>query len=150
MNKSLAIVLGTAALLAAGTPLAQGVKTQMAPSSTTATQSVSPMMGRMDEHMKKMQTLHENMASATAPDERQKLMTEQRQEMQQGMTIMQDMHRSAHVMDGAGTDMKGKPADQHTQMRMMDQRMDMMQTMMQLMLDQQGGSSGAMTPAPAK
>ena len=50
-------------------------------------------MGQMDEHMKKMQALHEKMASAPTPEERQKLMEDQRQEMQRGMTMMHDLHR---------------------------------------------------------
>jgi len=150
MKKSFAIVVGTAVLLAAGMPLAQSVKTPMSAPGNSATQSGMPMMGQMDEHMKKMQALHEKVANATTPEERQKLMTEQRQEMQQAMAMMHDMDQSGHMTNGAGMGMKGKRASPPTQMQMMDQRMDMMQTMMQSMMDQQGAPAGGMTPAPAK
>jgi hypothetical protein len=40
------------------------------------------MMARMDEHMKKMQALHDRMMSAATPEERQSAMQEARKEMQ--------------------------------------------------------------------
>jgi hypothetical protein len=97
-------------------------------------------MGQMDEHIKKMQVLHEQIASATTAEERQKAMDEQRKEMQAGMDMMNQMHGGG-MMGGMGSGMiaqKGKPADQKGQMQMMQKRMDMMQMMMQTMMDQQG------------
>jgi hypothetical protein len=110
-------------------------------------------MGQMDEHMKRMQALHEKLASATTPEERKRLMDDQHREMQQGMAMMQGMPHGGAMMGSAGMGMmgqKGKPADPKTQMLMMEKRMDMMQTMMQTMMDQQGASGGAMMQAPAK
>jgi hypothetical protein len=110
-------------------------------------------MGQMDEHMKRMQGLHEKMASATTSEERQRLMDEQRQEMQQGMATMQRMQHGDSMMGSAGMGMMGhtgKPADQKTQMQMMEKRMDMMQTMMQTMLDQQSAPAAGMMPAPTR
>ena len=97
MRQSLAIAVGTLFLLTAGTPFAQTAKGPVSNSSVTAAQSGSTMsmgaqMGQMDEHMAKMQTLHEKMASAATPEERQRVMEDQRQEMQRGMTMMHDMH----------------------------------------------------------
>jgi hypothetical protein len=157
MKKSLAIAVGTVLLLAAMLPLAQDMKAPAANLKPTAPQSGSNMnmgsqMGQMDEHMKKMQALHERMASATTPEERQKVMDEQRKEMQAGMGMMNQMHGGG-MMGGMGGGMmaqKGKPADQKTQMKMMEKRMDMMQMMMQTMMDQQSAPAGAMTPAPTK
>ena len=129
-------------------------------------------MGQMDERMQRMQALHDKMANAT-PEERQKLMAEQRQEMQQGMAMMQQMQQggmmggagmSGGMMGGAGMGgpgmgagskgavkgQKPKPMDQKTQMQMMEKRMDMMQMMMQSMMDQQGASGNTMMPAPTK
>jgi hypothetical protein len=112
-------------------------------------------MGQMDEHMKRMQALHEKMASATTPEARQKLMNDQRLEMQHAMAMMQGMSHGGPMMGGAGmgtgmAGQKSKPADQKTQMQMMERRMDMMQMMMQTMLDQQGVSGSAPMQAPAK
>ena len=50
--------------------------------------NMSSQMGQMDEHMKTMQALHDRMMSATTPEERQKVMEEQRKEMQAGMSMM--------------------------------------------------------------
>ena len=58
-------------------------------------------MGQMDEHMKKMQALHEKMASATTPEERQKVMDEQRKEMQSGMGMMNQMMQGGGMMGWA-------------------------------------------------
>ena len=119
MKKSLAIVVGTVVLLAAGMPLAQDAKAPASNPNATATQSGSSMnmgsqMGQMDEHMKKMKALHEKMTSATTPEERQKVMDEQRQEMQAGMGMMNQMMQGGGMMGDMGGGMmgqKGKPAD---------------------------------------
>ena len=97
-------------------------------------------MGQMDEHMKKMQALHDRMMSATTPEERRSVMDEQRREMQAGMAMMNQMQGRGMkgAMDAGMMDQKGKPADANAQMQMMQKRMDMMQMMMQTMMDQQG------------
>jgi hypothetical protein len=146
MRKSLAIAVGTLFLLSAGTPFAQAAKGTLSKASATAAPSGSMMtmgaqMGQMDEHMAKMQTLHEKMAGAATPEERQSVMEDQRQEMQLGMTMMHDMHQGDMPMAGAGMGkpgQMGKPADPKAQMQMMEKRIDMMQMMMQTMMDRQG------------
>jgi hypothetical protein len=151
MKKSLAIAVGTVVLLAAGMPMAQDAKAPPSNPNTTGMQSGSAMnmssqMGQMDEHMKKMQALHDKMTSATTPEERQKVMDEQRQEMQGGMAMMKPM-----MQGGAMMGQKGQPADTASQMQMMQKRMDMMQMMMQTMMDQQGMMAGPRSPdAPPK
>ena len=110
-------------------------------------------MGQMDAHMKRMQELHVKLTDAKTPEERQKLMDEQRREMHQGMAMMQAMPHDGSTMGGAGAGMKGhtgKPADQKMQMQMMERRMDMMQAMMQTMLDQQSAPASGPVPAPVK
>jgi hypothetical protein len=152
MSRSIAIVVGAAILLAAGMSVAQDAKVP-APKSSSAAQSGSPGAAQMNEHMTRMQALHEKLATAATPDERQALMAEQRLEMQQGMAMMDDMQGMQHggpMMGGAGSGMKGKAVDQKTQMQMMDQRMDMMQLMMQSMMDQQGASGSPVMPAPTR
>jgi len=160
MKNTFAIAVGTAVLLAAGMPLAQNTKAPVSNPSPTTMQSGSSMnmgsqMGQMDEHMKKMQALHEKMTSATSPEERQKLMDEQRNEMQGGMAMMAPMMEGGGMMGGMGSGtmgQKGKPADANAQMQMMQKRMDMMQMMMQTMMDQQGMMAGpkAIAAAPKK
>ncbi len=146
MKKSLAIAVGTVVLLAAGMPMAQNTKSPVSTPNPTAMQSGSSMsmggqMGQMDEHIKKMQALHDKMTSATSPEERQKVMDDQRKEMQGGMAMMSPMMQGGGMMggmEGGKMGQKGKPADATTQMQMMQKRMDMMQMMMQTMMDQQG------------
>jgi division protein CdvB (Snf7/Vps24/ESCRT-III family) len=101
---------------------------------------------RLAEHMKQMQALHERMASATTPDERQKAMEDARKAMQDSMASLQGMMGPGGTM-GRGRS-EGNPSER---MRSMEQRMDMMQMMMQMMMDQQGMAPGSMGGAgPAK
>lgn len=160
MKRSVAIAIGTAFLSAAVTPFAQETK---APASTpsgavtqpTPSRNAGSLMGQMDEHIKTMQGLHNRMASAATPEERQKVMDEQRTEMQGSMGMMNEMMRDGAMMGAMGPGMmgqQGKPADAGAQMQMMQKRMDMMQMMMQTMMDQQGLMAGprGMGSAPTK
>jgi hypothetical protein len=150
MKKSLARVLGLAILFSGAVALAQDAKAPGA-SGKAVTQSM-PMTAQMDEHMKKMQALHEKMMSAVTPEERQKAMDEARKEMQDGMAMMKPMMQAGGMMGGGMMAQKGKPADADAQMQMMGKRMDMMQMMMQMMMDQQGmiGPPKAGDAAPKK
>ena len=150
MKKSVAIAISTALAFAAGTSLAQDPKAPTASPSATATQprasmTTSSPMGQMDEHMKSMQALHDRMLSATTPEERQRVMDEQRKEMQGSMGMMNQMMHGGTTPGGMGTGMmgqRGMPADTGAQLQMMQKRMDVMQMMMQTMMDQQGMMSG--------
>ena len=154
MNKPLIAILGMAALLTVGATLAQDAKAPaQAPKASqpaTATDAKAQMAG-MDEHMKKMQGLHDKMMSATTPEERQKAMEEARKEMQASMATMQPMMQGGGMMGGGMMGQKGAP-NVNAQMQMMEKRMDMMQMMMQMMMDQQGmmGSPKAPGTAPQK
>ena len=99
-------------------------------------ESSAQAMRTMDEHMKKMQSLHERMAKASTPDERQKLMEEARTEMHEGMASMGPMMQGG-AMGARGMGGKAPSADAGTRMQMMEKRMDMMQMMMQMMMDRQ-------------
>jgi len=148
-------LLTLAAVFAVGVAAAQDSKVPAAMPAGHAMccMDSNAQMGQMDEHMKRMQALHEQMASATTPEERQRLMSDQRREMQHGMAMMQAKPHDGSRMGGAGAGamgQKGGPADQKTQMQMMEKRMDMMQTMMQVMMDQHGASGNAAIPAPTK
>jgi len=105
--------------------------------------------------MQKMKALHDKVTSAATPEERQNVLDEQRQEMQVGMSMMNQMMPGGGMMRGAGGGVmgqKGKPADANAQIPMMQKRMDMMQMMMQTMMDQQGMMAGskALDAAPKK
>ena len=146
MNKLLAIAVGTVVLLGSGASLAQEAKAP--PPKVTTTQTATMMaaqspMGQMDERMKRMQVMHEMVMSATTPEERQRLMDEQRKEMQSSMAMMNQTMPGGATMGGGMTGPKGKPVDTAAQMQMMQKRMDMMQMMMQTMMDQ-------LPPSPAR
>ena len=151
MKNTFAIAIGVAALLTTGMLFAQDAKHAAAgPGAPMATGSP---MGQMDECMTNMHALHEKMAGAATPEERQQLMADQRDAMQKGMATMHGMDHGGAPMGGPGTGMTGadgKPLDQKTRMQMMERRMDMMQAMMQTMMDQQATSSSPMMPMPAK
>ena len=115
-------------------------------------------MSAMQTNMKEMQALMEKIHATTNPKERQKLMQAHMQTMQDSMAMMRSMNKPM-TMDGGpggaiamGAD-KGKPGDKgmmggdmmkHHQM--MQERMGMMTTMMQQMLDH----LQAMESMPAK
>lgn len=96
-------------------------------------------MGAMDQHMKAMQAMHDKMAAAKTPEERQALMAEHMKLMQDGMSMMKQMG-GASPMSGMSSD-KAKKADKPSRQQMMEKRMDMMESMMQMMMDRM--------PAPA-
>lgn len=99
------------------------------------------MMGRgrmstmpgYSEQMKAMQVMHDKMMATTTPEERNALMAEQMKLMQNGMGMMNQMVQGA---------MSGTPSDMAAREGMTEQRMDMMQSMMQMLMDR-------MPPAPA-
>lgn len=80
--------------------------------------------------MKAMQQMHEKMMAARSPEERDALMAEQLKLMQHGMAMMGGMGGM-----GPGRAMMGSPGDMAAWQDMMAQRIDMMQSMMQMMLD---------------
>jgi hypothetical protein len=142
MKKPTLFAIGLAVLFSAAVALAQNTN-PATPSSKAATAQSMPSVAQMDEHMKKMQALHDKMMSATTPEERQKAMDEARKEMQDGMAVMKPMMQGGGMMGGGmmGGGMmnqKGTSSDTANQMQMMGKRMDMMQMMMQMMMDQQG------------
>ena len=159
MKTSLAVAVGAALLVSAyaGAPMAQDAKAPSSRPDAMAPQAGASMnmgghMAQMDDHMKKMQALHEKVTSARTPEDRQKAMQEQRAEMQAGMGMMNQMNSGGGKMGGMGGGMmgqKGKPADADAQMQLMQKRMDMMEMMMQTMMDQQGMMGGPKSPGAA-
>ena len=82
--------------------------------------------------MKAMREMHEKMMNAKTPEERNALMAEHVKAMQDGMAMMSDMGS----MSGMGNAAKGGMAmDMASHHQMMEKRMDMMTSMMQMMMD---------------
>ena len=97
------------------------------------------LMTAMDNKMKTMHEVHEQMLSAKTPEERNALMAKH-------MTAMREGMESTRMMgpDGMGT-MKGEkhfPRSSKEREQMMEKRMEMMELMMQMAMDRM--------PAPAQ
>ena len=83
-------------------------------------------MNRMDGQMKTMQQMHDKMVAAKTQEERNALMAEQMKTMQDGMSMMKGMPAA-----GMGS-LQGDMGAGH---QMMEKRMEMMQSIMQMMMD---------------
>jgi len=96
-------------------------------------------MDQMASHVKTMQDLHQKFMDAKTPEERNALMPEQMNAMQQSMGMMRDMS-GMNMMSGMA-DMKNKMSnDMASHHQMMELRMEMMQSMMQMMMDRLPGA----------
>lgn len=86
----------------------------------------------MQDRMRAMREMHDKMAQAKTPEERQALMADHMKVMQGGMQMMKGMGG----MGGAACmrDPQGPPADIGKCQQLMEQRMDMMQMMMEMMM----------------
>ena len=126
------------ALFAASTLIACNTAPSMPMGSASAQgmampdQTAKMDMSKMDAQMKKMREMHQKMVAAKTPEERSQLMAEHMKTMQDSMQMMGGM-------GGAGMgDMKGMPGmggDMPAHHQMMDKRMAMMESMMQMMMD---------------
>ena len=105
------------------------------PASKAKSGTAGVEMARIDAQMKTMGEMHDKMMAAKTPEERNALMAEHMTAMQEGMTMMNGM-----PADGMGGSMKGGMAAHH---QMMEKRMKMMQSTMQMMMDR-------LPAAPAK
>jgi hypothetical protein len=89
-------------------------------------------MAAMDSKMKAMTEMHKKMMAAKTPEEKKALMTEHMKTMQEGMKTM-------GMMGGAGMadmqDKKPMSGDMGQHHQMMEKRMAMMESMMQMMMD---------------
>lgn len=95
-----------------------------------------PSPANMEMQMQKMRTMHDKMMAAKTPQERQKLMAEHMQSMQEGMAMMQAMDKD--MMAKGMMPCQGMAAGTAECKTMMEQRMKMMD-MMQQMMGQPGG-----------
>jgi hypothetical protein len=137
----LTIVLATAALTswAQTTPeqaqhKAHVLATEQAstPTSDLATPGDAGKMAAMDSKMKTMHEMHQKMMSAKTPEEKKALMAEHMKTMQDGMAMMS-------MMGGAGMGgmqgQKSMPGNMKQRQHLLEKRMEMMESMMQMMMD---------------
>jgi len=100
---------------------------------------VAESMAAMDSQMKVMREMHEKMMAAKTPEERNALMADHAKAMQDGMSMMGSRASMGGMkgMDGMGSGAnKGRmPLDMMTHHEMMEKRMEMMTSMMQMMMD---------------
>lgn len=125
---ALALVAGTHA----ATPPAEDEHAAHHPTGAVPAPTVDA--AKVDQQMKVMHEMHEmhdKMMAAKSPEERAALMQEHMKAMQDGMAMMGQMRADKNDAMPMGHDM-------------MHRRMDMMETMMQMMMDRQG------MQAPAK
>lgn len=109
------------------------------PAEVKANPVLKESMTNMDSQMKVMREMHEKMMSAKTPEERKALMADHMKAMQDGMSMM----NSSAQMDamkstgGMGSDATkgGMPMGMMAHHEMMEKRMEMMTTMMQMMMD---------------
>jgi hypothetical protein len=92
-------------------------------------------MPAMEHRRNAMKDMHQKMANASTPAERQALMADHMKAMQDGMASMKDMHRGMQGMSGMtsmsdGTAMKAEMAKRE---QMRAEHMAMMQMMMDMM-----------------
>lgn len=117
-------------------PAAPAVAAKNAPAKSMGAEK----MAAMDQHMKDMQAMHEKMASAKTPEDRQALMAEHMKLMQDGMAMMKQMGGMSKMggIQGMGGMQggKGMPTNMAERHQMMEKRMDMMESMLQMMMDQ--------------
>lgn len=99
----------------------------------TAQAPTSDMPAGMMDNMNKMQQQMQQLMQTHDPKERERLLTEHMQAMQQHMKMMGDMKGSGMMARGT-TGASSIPSEKR--MQMMEQRMDMMQKMMEQMLQQ--------------
>jgi hypothetical protein len=102
-------------------------------------------MATMDIKMKAMREMHEKMMAAKTPEDRKALMADHMKAMQDGMAMMGQMDSMGGMagmgdmkgMSGMGADNKmgGMPMDMMGMHNMMQKRMEMMTSMMQMMMD---------------
>lgn len=135
MKRWISLGLAGALFVIGSVAIAQDAKAPVAGRDKPAATESMPTPMHMDEQVDRMRTLHGRMTSARTPEERMKLMQDERQAMQQCMGMMESMTH------GSGTAGGKVPAEPGAQMQMMQKRLDMMQMMMQMMMDQQGTSA---------
>jgi hypothetical protein len=100
---------------------------------------VTESMAAMDSKMMAMREMHNKVMAAKSPEERQALMSDQMKVMQDGMGMMGSMGKMGDMKGmgsmASGAKLGGMSMDMMSHHAMMEKRMEMMTTMMQMMMD---------------
>lgn len=80
----------------------------------------------MAEHMQKMQAVHDKVAAAKTPAERQAAMEEGMAAMKEGMALMRRHHENSGCMGMGMSGAKGEMGMMDMMMKMLDQQADML------------------------
>ncbi len=149
----LSVAIATASLGAFAQTAAEHTQHHPSEPAKKATKVVAPKapakaaesMAAMDIQMKAMREMHEKMMAAKTPEERKALMGDHMKAMQDGMSMMGKMGSMGSMsgmsdmkgMGGMGADAKkgGMSMDMMGHHDMMEKRMEMMTSMMQMMMD---------------
>ena len=152
----LSIAIASASLGAFAQTDAEHAQHHPAEPTKKATKAVAPKaptqstesMAAIDSQMKTMREMHEKMMAAKTPEERKALMADHMKAMQDGMSMMGKMGSMGSMgsmsgmgdmkgMGGMGADAKkgGMSMDMMAHHDMMEKRIEMMTTMMQMMMD---------------
>jgi hypothetical protein len=149
----LSVAIATASLGAFAQTAAEHTQHHPSEPAKKATKAVAPKapakaaesMAAMDIQMKAMREMHEKMMAAQTPEERKALMGDHMKAMQDGMSMMGKMGSMGSMsgmsdmkgMGGMGADAKkgGMSMDMMGHHDMMEKRMEMMTSMMQMMMD---------------
>ena len=100
----------------------------------------------MEDRMKAMRDMRDRMTKAKTPEERQVLMADHMKAMQDGMQMMKGMGGMGAMNAGAATsDSNSMPAGMAKCHQTMEARMEMMQTMMEMMMQRTSGQATAPT-----
>lgn len=106
------------------------------PNPPVAAPAPSDRMAMMDAHMKSMCDMREKMSRAGTAEERQALMAEHMKLMHEGMAKMGGMGMGMGGMKGPGpAGASSVPTDIAARQEALEKRLDMMQSMMQMLLD---------------
>lgn len=101
-----------------------------------------PAPSAMDDRMKNMQAMRDKMMNAKTPAERLALMDEHMKTMHEGMAMMKGMKGMGNMKGMQGmAGMKDMPMDMAKHHQMMEMRMDMMQTMMEMLMQRMPGAA---------
>jgi hypothetical protein len=127
--RKISLAAALVATLSACAPMTPAPAAGGMPGMASPPAAMAGRMAMMDTHMKSMREMHDKMARARTPEERNALMAEHMKLMQDGMAMMGGMGPGG--MRGMGA----MSADGAGHQQMMEKRMEMMQSMMQMMMD---------------
>lgn len=103
------------------------------PGAAASSEAAKTNAAKVEEQIKVMREMRDKMMTARTPDERSALMAQAMKSMQETMPMMGGMGMGGMAADDKDK-MKGGMPDMMMRHQMMDKRMEMMETMMQMLM----------------